>query len=150
MSWIETLSPNLPSYLNAWINLRGSRKVPSLDSFPELMNAVVLDFAAVVEVSQKRECTFLHVGQNLAVLYPGCEKGSRFSELTPVTLRLNISRPINEVITTRQPTTRRSSYRVADSDTFYEQLFLPFTDKNFEVRKIVIVGDGYSLTRSNI
>jgi hypothetical protein len=149
MSWIETLSPNLPSYLNAWINLRGSRKVPSLESCPELMKTVVLDFAAIVDVSEKRECTFLHVGQNVEVLYPGCERGSRFSNLNPVTLRLTISRPINEVITTRQPLTRRSSYRVADSDAFYEQLFLPFVDKNFEVRKIVIVGDGYSLARSN-
>ncbi len=148
MTWIETLSPSLPRYLYAWANMRGARKVPLLDSFPELMEMVSPDFSAIVDVSEKRECTFFHVGQNLAAPYPGCKTGTRFANLNPVTLRLTISRPINEVITTRQPTTRRSTYRISDHETFFEQLYLPFVDKNFEVRRIAIIGDGYSLTGS--
>ena len=148
MSWIETLSPSLPHYLNAWAKLRGSRKVPALDSFPELMKIASPDFAAVVDVSEKRECMFLHVGKNVEALYPGCGKGTRFANLNPVTLRLAISRPINEVITTRQPATRRSTYRIGEDDNFFEQLYLPFIDKNFEVRRIIIIADGHSLARS--
>ena len=148
MSWIETLSPSRPRYLDAWAELRGGKKVPSLDALPELMKLVSPEFTAVVDVSEKRECKFLHVGQNMTALYPGCGNGSRFADVDPLTLRLTVSRPIGEVITTRQPGTRRSTYRVADNDSFFEQLYLPFVDKNFEVRRIVIVADGYSLGRS--
>jgi len=150
MSWIELLSPSLPSYLNTWAALRGAGKVPVLNSFPEFMKTVSADFVVVVGVSEKRECAFLQVGPNLAALYPGCESGTRFTDLNPVTLRLTISRPINEVITTRQPAARRSTYRVSDAESFYEQLYLPFVDKNFEVRRITIIADGYSRTRSAV
>ncbi len=142
MNWIETLSPSLPRYLDAWVNLRGARKVPPLDQFPEFMKMTALDFTAVIGISEDRECTFSHVGSSIVVLYPGCEKGTRFASLSPVTLRLTSSRPINEVITTRQPTTRRSTYRISDSETFFEQLHLPFVDKNSKVRRVAIVGDG--------
>ena len=148
MTWTDLLSPSLPYYLNAWGNFRGPRKVPSVSAFPDFMKTVATDFVAIVDVSGKRECTFLLVGRGMTTLYPDCHNVTRFADLKPVTLRLTISRPIFEVITTRQPATRRSTYRVSDNETLYEQLYLPFVDKNFEVRRIIIIADGHNLTGS--
>ena len=95
MSWSETLSPGIPRYLDAWANLRGRKKVPSLDALPEFMKLVSPEFTAVVDLSDKRERKFLDSGKNVTALYPGCGNGSRFTDLTPITLRPTVSRPIS-------------------------------------------------------
>ena len=147
MSWLELLSPNLRGALDSWCHFRGPRKVPHTDFFAEFCKTVAIDFLAVVSVSEKRLCKFVSIGPNIAPLYPGCVPGMTFANISPVTTRLLISKPINEVITSRQPSSRRSTYRLQDGDSFYEQAFLPFVDKNFEVRLMAIVSDGYVLKR---
>jgi hypothetical protein len=148
MTWIAPPSPSLQHQLDAWAALRGPRRVPSLSSLAEFVGTISPEFVVIIDVSEKRECAFLYVGKIMEALYPGCHKGKAFTDLKPLTRRLEISRPINEVITSRVPATRRSSLSAPDGEMFFEQMYLPFVDKNFEVRRIVIIGDSYSLIRS--
>jgi hypothetical protein len=148
MSWLAPPSPSLQQPLETWATLRGPRKVPSLNSMAEFLKTISMEFVVIIEVSEKRECSFLYVGKIMEALYPGCQKGKAFTDLKPLTRRLEISRPINEVIASRVPATRRSSLPAPDGESFFEQLYLPFVDKNFEVRRLVVIGDSYSLIRS--
>jgi len=103
MNWLELASPSLRAHHNNWCQLRGPKKVAHIIDFGTFMKSVPANFAATVHVSEKRECAFQSVGENLAALYPGCYDGTKLSELTPLPVRLAISRSLLEVVTSRQP-----------------------------------------------
>ena len=147
MAWVDLQSPALRQHLSHWCVFRGARRVASIDAFDEFIRSLDPTFLATIGASKKRECVFTSVGANIAVLFPGCTKGMRFSDVNPLPVRLGLTRLLQEVFVDRQPGSRRSTYRQQYAESYYEQLFLPFVDKDFDVRFIAIVADGYSVQR---
>lgn len=143
MTWIDLQSPTLKQHLNNWCLVRGARKVASIDDFDEYIQSIDPSFLATVGANKKRECVFMSLGANTSVLFPGCTKGLRFSDVNPLPVRLGLTRLLQEVFVNRQPGSRRSRYRQNDIEGFYEQLLLPFVDKDFDVRLFAIIADGY-------
>lgn len=147
MSWLELASPALLQHLNSWSRARGVRKSASVDTFEECVATMPSDFLAIISVSDARECVFSFIGNKISVLFPGCESGMKLSDVSPLPVRLGMLRPIQEVLVSRQPLSRRSTYQKVDAESFYEQLILPFVDKNFNVRRLAVVADGYTLRK---
>lgn len=150
MAWVDLQSPALKQHLNNWCLVRGARRVAGIDSFDEYIRSIDPNFLATIGANKKRECVFTSLGANISVLFPGCTKGLRFSDVNPLPVRLGLTRLLQEVFVDRQPGSRRSTYRQNDAMSFYEQLFLPFVDKDFDVRLIAIIADGYSVQGSAV
>ena len=134
--------------MNRWCDFRGPRKVAHASSFSEFVASVPLDYLAAVSVTKQRECQFITIGKIISALFPGCTNGMTFSEISPLPARIQLSRQMLEVLTSRQPASRRSTYRHGGSEDYYEQIILPFIDNDFDVRRIAIIADGYSVQRT--
>lgn len=145
MSWLDLTSPSLQAHMNAWCELRGPRKLPHVNDFVKFTKYLPPGFAATVSASEKRECTFVAIGENMSPLFPGCNPGLPFSRISPLPVRLSISRMFAGVISSRQPAVQRSTYGDRGAQTFYEHMILPFIDARFDVRAMAVLADGYDL-----
>lgn len=143
MSWLDLTSPSLQVHHKSWCALRGSRKVPHVTDYVTYVKTVPADFSASIIASEKRECTFKTIGENITPIFPGCIPGMPFSKIVPLPFRLSISGLFAEVIKGREPIVRRGAHGNGEFERFYEQIILPFIDARFDVRIILVLADGY-------
>ena len=144
MSWLDLASPALQKDMRLWCDVRSSRRTPPVESFDQFISQVDPNFLVTVAANKKRECVFVSIGSFCSEMFPGCVVGMRFSKISPLPTRLGISRFFQEVMVSRMPASRRGSCPKGESNFFYEQLFLPFTDKDFDVARIAVIADGYA------
>ncbi len=130
--WLDIVSPELRSWHQNWLRLRGPRQMPALQEYRAYAEEAPRPLSLCVAVpGAKSPPSFAFVGDKVRRLLPACRAGTSLDALPAASPGppVSVSAPIFRVIKTREPDARRSRSTGALNQVIaYEALLLPFGD----------------------
>jgi hypothetical protein len=142
IKWIDIASPALRRIHQAWVSFRGTRLMAHVNEYNRFVDHAPADLSlAVILPPDGASPMVKHAGDAVRGAYPNIWSGLRFEDIASTVGRAVIATPFHAVASSRQPDSRRGTWRSYGGETDYEQLLLPFDNDHLRVCVIHAVFD---------